>query len=122
MQLLNLVRSYRSLRSFGRLPQKFLVRLRELEIGLVWWEEDGGCCSTVKVRIVVCSLIRDTKHSVNIIVSSMEVGALDSGRQIVPLVLCDCLDSGECPLLTQCDTKGAHRVEGLYRSATRLQV
>ena len=45
------------------------------------------CCSTVKMRVVVCSLMRDVKHSVNIIVSGVEVGVLDSVRQIVHLVL-----------------------------------
>ena len=108
--------------SFGRLPQKLLFCLRELEISLVWWEEDGDCCSTVKMRIVVRLLMRDAKYSVNIIVSGMEVGALDLIRQIIHLVPRDCLDSGECPLLTQCDTKGAHRIEGLHCSTTGLQV
>ena len=87
MQFLNLVRSYWGLCSFCCLPQKPPACPRELGIGLVWWEEDSGCCSTVKMRVVVCSLMRDTKHSVNIIVSGVEVGVLDSVRQIVHLVL-----------------------------------
>ena len=66
--------------------------------------------------------MRDVKHSVNIIVSGVEVGVLDFVHQFLHLVLRDCLDSGECPLLTQCDTKGAHRIQGLHRSATGLQV
>ena len=112
-----------ALESRAELSKSSLLRPLASKIPrLVGGLEDGGCCSTVKVRVVVCSLMQDTKHSVNIIVSSMKVGALDSVHQIVHLVLRDCLDSGECPLSTQCNTKGAHRIEGLHCSATRLQV
>ena len=72
--------------------------------------------------IVLCLLMRDAKHSVGIIVSGVEVGTLDSVRQIVHLVPRDVLNSVGGPTLIHCHPNSTHHIRGLHRSATGLQV
>ena len=54
------------------LSSRTLVRLLELVFYLVCKDEDRRCGSTVEVRIVSCALVRDSEHSVEIIMGRTE--------------------------------------------------
>ena len=122
VQSLNLVWGYRGLGTFGCSLQEFLVRLREFIVDLLWWDEDGCRGATVEVGIVTSSLVRNSKHPVDVIVSGVESGGPDSNCQLIHLVLRNLFDSGECPLLAQRDTERIHGVENFRCSTTSLQV
>ena len=99
MELLDFVWGYWRLRAFNLFLQEPFVRPREPVVCFAGGDKDSRCSAAVEVGIVTCSLVRGSKHSVDIILDGMEVRRFDSIHQDVHLVLRDLLDSSEGPLL-----------------------
>ena len=116
------MRGYWGLRAFSRSPQELLIRLWELVLSLSWRDEDCCCSAAVEKGVVSHPLVRDSKHPVDVVVGGMEVRRFDSILQVIHLVLCNALESGEGPLLGQGNSRGAHGIEGFHGSTTSLQV